>query len=377
MKTFKFISLSIVIAFWMLFTFSGSVNAATTQDCGTVILGDSCVLRTGQSIHGDMVIFGGSASLEDGSTVNGDIVLTGGSLEVHGVVNGSIVSTGGFVHLYENAIVNGDITRIGGNLVQDSGAKVTGELITSSDPGDIVPDVAVNPSNAFNFLKPIGNFFLSIFQALAFATIAIIVALISPKGNERMAQTITSRFGLSLGIGALGMLVVLFGSLILAVTIIGIPLVLLVLMVFFVALLYGWFGLGLELGKRVARLFKTTWSTPITAGVGTLLLSLGAAAIGWVPCLGQLIVLMVTMVGFGAVVLTRFGSRYPDGVSDTPVQLIPSIPAAVVSTPVVEPEKKTMGTTQMVDEDAIKKMVKDASEKPASSKPEEPLPPEK
>lgn len=373
MKTIRSILISLLITSALLFTFIMPVHAQS-QVCGSVVLGDSCVIPDGQTFNGDIVVFGGMVTLEQGATVDGDLALTGGSLEVYGTLNGDLVSTGGFVHLHDGAEINGDITRIGGNLVQDAGSEVNGNIITTTNSGIQVPENGFDFSRMREAFKPIRNFFGSIFQALAFAIIAIIVALVAPNGTDRLAKTIRSNFALCLGMGALGFIVVFLGSFLFAITLIGIPLAILVLIAFSIMLVFGWIGLGLELGKRMEKLFKTTWSSSIATGLGTLTLSLAMALIGWIPCLGWLVVILVAMVGFGSVVLTRFGTRLPDSVN--PAQPTPPpIPGnAAASSP--EAANKPAGGTQTLDEEAVKKMVSDTSEwKPEGPDQNEPLPP--
>jgi len=180
MKTIKSILLSLFITCGLLFTVIIPVHAQS-QVCGSVVLGDSCVVPDGQTFNGDMVVFGGMVTLEQGAIVNGDMALTGGSLEVYGTLDGDLVSTGGFVHLHDGAVINGDITRIGGNLVQDAGAEVNGNIITTTNSGINVPKDGFDFSRIREAFRPIRNFFGSIFQALAFAIIAIIVALVRQK----------------------------------------------------------------------------------------------------------------------------------------------------------------------------------------------------
>ncbi len=302
MKTLRSILLSLFITGALLFTVIMPVHAQS-QVCGSVVLGDSCVVPDGQTFNGDMVVFGGMVTLEQGAIVNGDMALTGGSLEVYGTLDGDLVSTGGFVHLHDGAVINGDITRIGGNLVQDAGAEVNGNIITTTNSGINVPKDGFDFSRIREAFRPIRNFFGSIFQALAFAIIAIIVALVAPKGTDRLSKTIRGNFALCLGMGALGFLVVFLGSILFAITLIGIPLAILVLFTFSIMLVFGWIGLGLELGRRMEKLFKTTWSSSIATGLGTLTLSLAMALIGWIPCLGWLVVTLVAMTGFGSLLI--------------------------------------------------------------------------
>jgi len=187
MKTIRSILISLLITGALLFTFIMPVHAQS-QVCGSVVLGDSCVIPDGQTFNGDIVVFGGMVTLEQGATVDGDLALTGGSLEVYGTLNGDLVSTGGFVHLHDGAEINGDITRIGGNLVQDAGSEVNGNIITTTNSGIQVPENGFDFSRIREAFKPIRNFFGSIFQALAFAIIAIIVALVAPNGTDRLAK---------------------------------------------------------------------------------------------------------------------------------------------------------------------------------------------
>ena len=375
MKTNRSLLFSILITLALLFSFSSSASAQS-QVCGSVVLGDACVVPTGQTFHGDMVVFGGMVTLEQGATIDGDLALTGGSLEVHGTLDGDLVSTGGFVHLHETALVNGDITRIGGNLVQDAGAEVNGNIITTTNSGINVPEDGFDFSRLREAFRPIRNFFGAIFQALAFSIIAIIVALVAPKGTERLAKTVRSKFALCLGMGALGFLVVILGSLLFTITLIGIPLAILIMSAFGITLVYGWIGLGLELGNRMAKLFKTTWNTSIATGLGTLALSLGAALVGWIPCLGWLAVTLLVMTGFGSVVLTRFGTRLPEGVDMVQPSATPEPGINPVPAPEPQPGAVSAEATPALDEEALKKMVSDASEwKPEPDGKEEPLPP--
>lgn len=373
MKTLRSILLSLFITGALLFTVIMPVHAQS-QVCGSVVLGDSCVVPDGQTFNGDMVVFGGMVTLEQGAIVNGDMALTGGSLVVYGTLDGDLVSTGGFVHLHDGAVINGDITRIGGNLVQDAGAEVNGNIITTTNSGINVPKDGFDFSRIREAFRPIRNFFGSIFQALAFAIIAIIVALVAPKGTDRLSKTIRGNFALCLGMGALGFLVVFLGSILFAITLIGIPLAILVLFTFSIMLVFGWIGLGLELGRRMEKLFKTTWSSSIATGLGTLTLSLAMALIGWIPCLGWLVVTLVAMTGFGSAVLTRFGTRLPESIH--PDQTTP--PSGPGNAAAVVPEtagSNPAAEAQTLDEEAVKNMVSGSGLKSEGPEQNDPLPP--
>jgi len=54
--------------------------------------------------------------------------------------------------------------------------------------------------------------------------------------------------------------------------------------------------------------FKDTWHPSIAAGIGTLLLSLVTGFAGVIPCVGWVLGFLASIIGLGAVVISRFGS---------------------------------------------------------------------
>jgi hypothetical protein len=78
---------------------------------------------------------------------------------------------------------------------------------------------------------------------------------------------------------------------------------------FVAAGVFGWIGLGYEVGRRMGVAMKWELQDPAAAGLGTLLLSLVAGGIGFIPCVGWLLLVFVASLGLGAVMLTRFGSQ--------------------------------------------------------------------
>ncbi|MDP3184842.1 MAG: hypothetical protein Q8M58_06190, partial [Anaerolineales bacterium] len=51
------------------------------------------------------------------------------------------------------------------------------------------------------------------------------------------------------------------------------------------------------------------WHPSLAAGLGTFLLALVANIIGLIACVGWLAPFLVTMLGIGGVIMTRFGAR--------------------------------------------------------------------
>jgi hypothetical protein len=146
---------------------------------------------------------------------------------------------------------------------------------------------------------------------------------------ERVGDAIAAKPAVS---GVMGALTLVAGGSILvavAITIILIPFTLLGLLLLALGTLYGWIVLGLITGERIAHMLNQEWSGPVSAGLGTLLITLGANLIGIIPCIGWLVVAAALFIGLGGVVLTRFGLQvYPLPITTAPVQP-PSPPGGV------------------------------------------------
>ena len=111
---------------------------------------------------------------------------------------------------------------------------------------------------------------------------------------------------------AMGILVGIVGTsllVLLAYTILLIPVALLGLVIFALAIVYGWATYGVALGRIIGRYLKQeispTWTTFGGAFMFTLLFNLVTA----IPIVGGVIGILVSLAGLGAVFLTRFGMR--------------------------------------------------------------------
>lgn len=324
-----------------LLAFPGQALAQTPSDDGDgqVIFGGSYRLEKGETLDGGLAVFGGQATLEENSRVNGDIVLMGGALDIDGEVNGDINAFGGTVTLEDHAIVRGDINAIGATLKRSEKAVVQGTVNTEQSfrfsfvPRLMLPNLPPLPStpppvSGFDLLKPIVSVLWAIFQALALAALAALVTLMAPKTTERVAQSIMAQPAVSAAMGLLTLIVAPAFILLLVITIILIPVGILGFLLVGVALIFGWIALGLELGQRIAGMFKVEWMPPVSAGIGALTLTLVVRSIDWIPCIGWLAPFLVGIVGLGGVVISRFGTRFYSPAAPDQPPLPPAPPAA-------------------------------------------------
>lgn len=271
-----------------------------------LVIGQSYRLVDGETLNEDLTIVGGNANLEEGSVVNGDVAVIGGNVTVDGEINGDLSVMGGFVYLDDNARIEGSVETLGGT-VQRSEEAVVKNQDTGNAEGPLRITAVNSPALNVSF-EPVTATLMAIFQAFALAALAIVINLFAPHPMERAGQAGVAQAAASGGVGCLTILVLL----VMAITLILLPVSALGLMVAGAAVLYGWTALGLLLGRRLSVLLNQTWSDPVNAGVGTLTLTLLTSLLNIIPCIGWLASFIVGLIALGAVVLTRFGTQvYP------------------------------------------------------------------
>ena len=297
-----------------------------------LVLGGTFTLSQGQVLDGNLFILGGTATLEEQSVVKGDVIVMGGMLVVRGTVEGDINVVGGLVTLNSKALVEGDINALGGNLAQDAGAQVEGDInkdlaesLPFLIPGRIqIPNWGgwspVEPGNLrlpqFDIsLNPLWDGLWLLFRSFIWAVLAVLVVLFLPKHSERAAEVAVSQPIVSGGLGCLTLAVAPLFLILLVITICGIPISMIGATILMVAWVFGIIVLGMESGRRLTLLMKQDWALPVSTALGTFTLTLVINSLETiVPCVGWLGPAIVGVIGLGAVLLTRFGSKnYPPG----------------------------------------------------------------
>ena len=298
--------------------------AASAQGPGGVVLGGDRIIESGQTFSGDMAVFGGNLTVRQGGTINGNLTVFGGNADIAGTVRGNITSIGGNTRLRESAVVEGDISTIGGTVNRASGATVRGQ---QTQPGQVPPIPALpnrpaqappeprNPVLAF-----FGWVFRTVLVTLGLALLAVLAVALLPNQMRTVVETMRRNPAASAGIGGLTwvvwvaviIVVALVSALLIFICIglLGIPVLFVLGLAVPVAVLFGWLSTGLWVGEGLLRGMRVQSSAPlVAAGLGTIIITLIYQVVNTVPCLGWLLAWLMTLPGFGAVILTWFGTR--------------------------------------------------------------------
>ncbi len=298
---------------------------------GQVIFGNSYTVKSGETLNGDLVVFGGSATVEDGGKVIGAVILMGGSVTINGEVTKDVVVIGGAANLGKTAHVYGNFVTMGAPIQREEGARVDGDLIENATPPVNIDPATSNPttpsipapvqSNSDWFTNPLWNLISLFGQSFALAMLALLIALFLPSQTRRVGEAIAAQPVVTGGLGLLTVMVFPLALIAMIITLILIPVAALVVLLFGVAMVFGWLGLGTEIGLRFVNMVPRGEGVPLpmAAAIGTFILSIVANGIGFIPCVGWMAPFILSMLGLGGVLITRFGGR-PAGLTAIPAQ---------------------------------------------------------
>jgi hypothetical protein len=293
-------------------------------------------MERSQITRGDRVRFGTDVTVERDERLEGDAVAIGGSVTVNGEVTGDATSIGGTLTLGPDAIVRGDAVSVGGALNRAPGARVEGETTEVGPGGGRFGREHWFPAMFGPFWSRLGSFASTTIRITLLVLVALIVVAFGRNPVEGIAARIAAtpvRSGL---IGLLAEIlflpVLILTIVVLAVSIVGIPLLVLVpfavLLLMLVALI-GFVALAYQIGRQLTDRFGWTQRGAYAAvAIGivaiaavTLIARLAALAGGFIlgaplAGLGYFLEYVAWTIGFGAAILywyetqTRFGHRH-------------------------------------------------------------------
>jgi hypothetical protein len=173
---------------------------------------------------------------------------------------------------------------------------------------------------------------------VALGLLALLVVLFWPEQTARVSAVVTTAPGPALGLGLLTAVAVPVLAVLLGITICLAPISFVGMLLLVAAGVFGWIALGMTVGARLSTALKLYNLSPaVSAALGTGVLTLVMRAIEWIPCFGWVPPLLLGLIGLGAVLLTRFGTRpYLPGtaiVAAPPTPPAPPMPPSVDEAP--------------------------------------------
>ena len=265
-------------------------------------------------VSGDASLLGRTVSVE---RVGRDLRVAASELQVGGNIGGNAIITGGDVAF--DAAVGGDVTLAARSVDWGERASIAGRLIVHEEIlGDLeIPERVASidrierretegrgverqdGARRPHWRSSIGDF---LFEVIMVAVLAVLIAALLPTRLAEMQRRVLARPIHTLWLGFLSLSAVIGASILLTITIIGLPLVAVLVLLAFLCTIAGYaiavYVLGVRLLLAMGRPEPDSiGSQGIAAGTGAA----AAAVIGLIPFLGWLFAIVLALAGIGAI----------------------------------------------------------------------------
>lgn len=265
----------------------------------------------------DVVTFGGNAHVPPGRQVR-DVLTVGGNARIDGYVFGDVLTLGGNVDIHGTVV--GDIWTMGGNIDIAPEARVLGQFHTmggnisnASDGAHSMPDISTDSVHTNQHDSDsddegeeswASRLLASVLRYALIFLLGLLVMGFAPERHSTL-QVAMARLPLrALAAGFLGVIAGAALTVVLTITIIGIPAAVVLVLGLFLSAYVGLAVAGSVIGAVLP--IESLRDRPVLQlGVGVAILFIISQA----PILGSVLIFGATLVGLGAVLLTRFGER--------------------------------------------------------------------
>ncbi|MEX2462380.1 MAG: hypothetical protein WD469_13955 [Paenibacillaceae bacterium] len=248
----------------------------------------STTMAKGFFEHQDTVI-------SENQTVN-DVVVVGGDATVSGKVKNFVIVFNGDAIIKSTAHIKGMVLVIGGTIIQAPGAVIENDILSISLDNSTKNSLLIGSG----LLASV--WILQLFGSLLLIALPMLLVFFLKQRIQPFVQLVRDTSGRALGVGFFSSLLVIAISLLLFITVIGTPIILIILLSIALCVLLGVTALGLILGEKVQMIIprKQVWvTTGISAAVIVSLMN--------IPIVGILIMLGVMWLSLGMVTMWAFG----------------------------------------------------------------------
>ena len=238
----------------------------------------------------------GKGDIEIHAPVDGDVDAGFGNVRVNSVVEGDVNVGRGDVRLGPEALVRGDV-HCGSGKVSGNTNAVQGAMGVGADADR---DHERGGPGTF------GRFVGWAFATAAFVALSVLAAVVAPgilSATARRAEE-SPGWSLLIGVASIPAMIILF--VVLAITLVGIPLVLLLAPAYLALVFFGALVAAFFLGRKVVLATgRYRAGNAMAAAVGALIV----AAATLIPVVGDLIVSVLALLGTGATILALLSRR--------------------------------------------------------------------
>jgi cytoskeletal protein CcmA (bactofilin family) len=288
------------------------------------------VISVGQTYDGDLATITRDIQIE--GDVTGDVTSWSGAIVVSGRVDGDVVSYSGQVTILPGARIGGHVLASGGALQRASTALVTGQTIRGESGGKAWASVLglFSPTDRASGEAAVGRTLFGAVLGVFLLAFALLCIAFWPRRTMATSLTLRQTPGRALALGLLTTLLLLLAmpplAALLAATLVGLPLLIVLLALIQVPYVYGLATLARAVGiaqhAALAKGAGASWTARSVSSQNdglsraTLLFAGGLALLVAViatlaPLWGMALFYLLASPGLGAALLSRGGLLAP------------------------------------------------------------------
>lgn len=276
-----------------LFASGGSITINAPVD-SAIIAGGTISINA--PVKGDLIAAGGTINLN--SDVGGKIVLAGGTIHVNGRVGTNAVIAGGEIFVSPETIVERDAVLSGGTITYEG--CVNGSLTVKANSFENRGTASVSD---ITLEKPDGMMqglfhVISILFTVGMLVLGVVIILVAPARFAAVTGEVKNSPLLKTVVGFIGILTGIIILVIIALTIVGLPIALICGALFFIALVLSTLFVSAAFGDYILKLVKKDQKPLHSFIIGFIILNL----IFRIPLAGAIILIISISLGFGAII---------------------------------------------------------------------------
>lgn len=268
-----------------------AVDQHCTATAPRLAIGSATVIDSSEDLCSDITSFGGPVVIR--GQVQGDVVSFGGNVVIGGTVNGDVKLYGGTMTVQKGASIHGNIHFCGGNRIDVPASQLNGAVISCQ-------------TSIIQLLIQDSGPGLRLLLILIWVAVGSLLTWLLPEHVMLVRTTAHIKLKRSLVLGLLSILLAPVVLIVLIALIISIPLAIIVTIGFIAAWTLGTVAMGWLVGDSIVRRVLPQHNTRLMQVVVGLTVLIVAESL---PYIGGFISVGVGLIGLGAVLLSRFGTR--------------------------------------------------------------------
>lgn len=275
-----------------LLAVGANVKASGEMEAGLKAIGANVIIPG--RVKGKLYAFGANVSL--GGTFHDRVTAAAANIVLSGNFEKDIDVAAARVTVTRDAIIMGNLIHATGVLDIQAGAQILGQVTQKRQGAQI--DKHEQWVRSGKKAARAAGVMLRFIATAALLIIGVIIHALFPGQTEKIVALISESPGLSIVAGLVFLVVVPVALFIAFITVIGIPVAVMVAMIYGMALYVSRIFIGLWIGRKIFRYFKKSaddsFFWPLASGVVLIALA------GSIPFVGWLFSLVCLLIGLGA-----------------------------------------------------------------------------